>query len=254
MRMSPNSLQEICLDEISENIRLYTNCKIMQDFSEMESLRYACTFKDSSIFLIQRISELLMNKLLKKKLLTNSTLSLFSEENTTLKRVKIDGIKVNKGGMMFLKNHKITDLECTNLSSISIIDIMGKFLFKISVSDMIHTCFSDCMNTWSVQNLYSANFAKCLFLDSSNYCYMVKILSFKNIRSLGLAYTELNQYCLEMICTDLKFLVKLDISGTFITCLKPLRLLQRRLKSLAIAVSIDYQKILKWILLFLHFF
>ncbi|XP_044764036.1 protein zyg-11 homolog B-like [Coccinella septempunctata] len=217
MKRSPNPLEEICLDKISDNIRMYINFLHMPDTQRSEASKCQCVFKDPNIFLIQRMSEKLMSKLHEKRFLTNSTLSLFSEQNTKLKRVKLEDITVDKEGMMFLKNHKITDLECINIKTISIVDII------------------DCLDSWSVQNLISANFTKCSFMDSFNYCYMVKILAFKNLRSLSLAYTELNQFCFKRICTDLKLLERLDLSGTYITCLEPLRNLQHQLKYLSLA-------------------
>ncbi|XP_045466414.1 protein zyg-11 homolog B-like [Harmonia axyridis] len=217
MKRSPNSLEDICLDIIADNIHLYVSYSLISDLREDDDAICGCVFKDPNIFLIQPISEKLMNRLLEKKILSNSTLYLFTGRNTTLRTVKIKDIRVNKGGMMFLKSHKITDLECTSMKTISIVDII------------------DCLSSWSIQNLSSANFAKCHFMDSSNFCYMVKILSFNKLRSLGLAYTELNQFCFNMICTDLKFLERLDVSGTYITSLEPLKNLQHQLKSLVLA-------------------
>lgn len=59
---------------------------------------------------------------------------------------------------------------------------------------------------------------------------------FKNLRSLNVSHTLLTQRVLQMICEDLKFLEKLDISNTPIYDLSPLLLLEDRLTSLSICV------------------
>lgn len=66
---------------------------------------------------------------------------------------------------------------------------------------------------------------------------MVKLTSFKNLRSLNVAYTELNQRSLQLICEDLTLLEKIDISGTVVQDLTPLLLLEEQLTSLTISVS-----------------
>lgn len=66
---------------------------------------------------------------------------------------------------------------------------------------------------------------------------MVKVTNLKNIRSLNLAYTELNQTMFELICDDLKYLEQLDISGTNIVDLRPLTQLSPTLTSLTVCVS-----------------
>lgn len=69
---------------------------------------------------------------------------------------------------------------------------------------------------------------------------MVKLTNLKNVRSLNVAYTELNQTMFELICDDLKLLEQLDISGTKIIDLRPLTQLSSKLTSLSVCVSIFY--------------
>lgn len=84
-------------------------------------------FRDPDIFLINRVSERLMYKMMEKKLLCDATLNIFSEHNTRLKSVKIKNCKVSKCGLEVLRQHKITDLEVANLRNVSIGDVLGKF-------------------------------------------------------------------------------------------------------------------------------
>lgn len=102
---------------------------------------------------------------------------------------------------------------------------------------MLTYIFLDCLNEWSIENLISANFAKCSFIDKSRYNFMVRITHLVNLRSLNLAYTELNQKVFEYICEDLKHLEKLDISGTQVVDLRPLTQRVSTLTSLSICVS-----------------
>lgn len=72
---------------------------------------------------------------------------------------------------------------------------------------------------------------------------MVKATHLKNLRSLNLSYTELNQPSFQMICEDLKLLENLNISGTFVKDLHPLLMRSKQLVSLSISVSIFFSHI-----------
>lgn len=73
--------------------------------------------------------------------------------------------------------------------------------------------------------------------ESSDCSLYVKLTILKNLRSLNLSHTRLMQRGLEIICEDLDFLEKLDISNTLVHDLSPLLLLQGTLTSLSICVS-----------------
>lgn len=222
---NPSTLEEICLNVITDNIEFYIEPipKKQIPYVEIENGIHPTkpvkkyVFRDPNIYLINRISEQLLATLLKKKILNDATLNLFSSENTTLKKIKLNNIKVTEYGMKILKLHKIIDLECVNIKTISIIDIL------------------ECLNEWSLDNLISANFSKCRFVDSSSrHCFMDNIIKLKNIRSLNLSYTELNQHTFWIICKDLIHLEKLDISGTLVVDLEPLTYLAHQIKSLGL--------------------
>lgn len=83
----------------------------------------------------------------------------------------------------------------------------------------------------------NVNFSKCSAIDTNRHNFIIKISNLKNLRSLNLSHTELNQKMFKIICEDLKLLEKLDISDTQVTDLRPLTMLSSRLTSLSICVS-----------------
>lgn len=157
MYESPISLVDTCLDVVCDNILTYIEPQIQTKdgwttniegkytvrrkyslkFTFLHSIGSDCyddersdkryKFRDPDIFLINRVSERLMYKMMEKKLLCDATLNIFSEHNTRLKSVKIKNCKVSKCGLEVLRQHKITDLEVANLRNVSIGDVLGKF-------------------------------------------------------------------------------------------------------------------------------
>lgn len=93
------------------------------------------------------------------------------------------------------------------------------------------------MGTWSQTYIRNLNLTKCSFIDTCGYSFMVNLTHLKFLRSLNVSYTELNQQSLQMICEDLKYLEKIDVSGTVIQDLSPLLLLANQLISVTISVS-----------------
>ncbi|EFA05616.1 protein zyg-11 homolog isoform X1 [Tribolium castaneum] len=211
MYESPNSLEDLCLDTICDNILIY----VKLDHTNAGK-RYK--FADPDLFLFKELSEKLLGKFLEKNILCDALMFIFSEKNTKLSTVKLKNCKVTQNGLEILKQHKILDLECVNLKNVCIGNII------------------DCLNEHSIRNMTNVNFAKCSFIDVQRHSLMVKITQFKNLRSLNLAYTELNQHCLNMICEDLKLLEKLDISGTG-TGIKDLSPLRQLLNLTSLAIS-----------------
>ncbi|KAJ8976607.1 hypothetical protein NQ317_005797 [Molorchus minor] len=222
-----NTLEDLCLDTICDNILTYIETQIktrdgdwkklasLDDYDDEIEKRYV--LRDPDIFLINEISEKLLKKLVEKGLLCDATLSIFTGRNTKLKHVKLKNCKVSKKGLNILKQHKIVDLECISLKN------------NVNISQIL-----DCLNEWSVRNMISANFSKCSFIDMYRHSYMVEITNLKNLRSLNLSYTELNQTIFKIICDDLKHLEKLDVSGTLIVDLRPLTMLSSTLISLSL--------------------
>jgi Zyg-11 family protein len=174
-------------------------------------------FADSDLFLFKEISEKLLGKFIEKNILCDALMFLFNENNTKLSTVKLKNCQVTQTGLQILKQHKILDLECVNLKNVCIGNIL------------------DCLNEWSIKNMSNVNFSKCTFIDMQRHSLMVKITNLKNLRSLNLSHTELNQLTFQMVCEDLRSLEKLDISGTSVKDLNPLLLLSKHLISLSIS-------------------
>lgn len=227
MYASPISLEEACLEVVCDNILTYIEPQIQtkdgwttniegSDCYDDERSDKRYKFRDPDIFLINKVSEKLMNKMMEKRILCDATLNIFSESNTKLKSVKIRNCKVTKCGLQILKQQKITDLEVVNLKNVSIGDIL------------------DCLSDWSLENMVNANFSKCTFIDIFRYSFMVKITNLKHLKSLNLSFTELNQATFKIICEDLKNLERIDISGTPVRDLRPLAMLSNSLVSLSI--------------------
>ncbi|CAG9830931.1 unnamed protein product [Diabrotica balteata] len=216
---SPDTLEELCLEALCENILTYIEPAETVEDEESDHWGEVTVykFKDPEIFLIREVSEKLLKKFVEKRLLCDSLLQIFTQLNTKLKTIRLKRSKITKAGLKIIKEHKIVQLECVDMPKIGIGDIL------------------DCLNEWSVENMSSVNFAKCSFIDDiSRYNFMVRILHLVNLTRLNLAYTELNQKVFEYICEDLKHLQNLDISGTQVTDLRPLTQRSAKLQSLSI--------------------
>ncbi|KAF7283178.1 hypothetical protein GWI33_001241 [Rhynchophorus ferrugineus] len=232
MYETPISLEETCLAVMCNNIFAYIEPQIItkndlttnikgSDCCDCERNNKLYKFRDSDIFLINRVSERLMEKMVEKRILCNATLNIFSERNTNLKRVKIKNCNVTKRGLEILRRHKLTDLEIVNLKNVNI----GAIL--------------DCLGDWSLQNLVNANFARCTITTKFRYSFETKLTSLKSLKSLNLSYTDLNQSTFKIICENLGNLDHLDISGTWIEDLKPLCLLSEKLVALLVCDLTD---------------
>ncbi|KAF5284005.1 hypothetical protein FQR65_LT13639 [Abscondita terminalis] len=214
---TPITLKEICLEIICDN--LLTVFELYYEKKDDSILHNKFRFKDPELFLFNEISESLISKLGDKNLLCDSTLNLFAEKNTRLRNVKIKNanVKVTYDGLKVLRQHKIVAFECEGLNTVCVDKIL------------------DCLGTWSKCNMTSLNISRCTFKDSSNHCLMVGLTQLKNLRSLDVSYTEFNQHMLKLICEDLNFLEKLDISGTIVHNLDPLLKYSEQLTSLGVS-------------------
>ncbi|CAH1132300.1 unnamed protein product [Ceutorhynchus assimilis] len=221
------SLEEACLNVVCDNILTYIEPQIQtkdgwttniegSDCYDDERSDKRYKFRDPDIFLINKVSEKLMKKMMQKKLLCDATLNIFSEQNTKLQSVKIKNCKVTKCGLEILRQHKIIDLEIANLRNVSIEDVL------------------DCLNDWSLQNLRTVNFSHCPCTDMFRFKFLAKLASLKRLRTLNLSFTELNQATFKLICENLLTLEKLDISGTPVKDLRPLEHLSNSLVSLSL--------------------
>lgn len=83
------------------------------------------------MFLINKVSEKLLYKMMEEKVLCDATLNLFNSRNTCLRKVIIKNCKVSKCGLEILKEHRITELEVGNLLDVGIADVLGEWQFQL---------------------------------------------------------------------------------------------------------------------------
>lgn len=136
MFASPDTLENLCLEIICENLFTYIEPMIENndnwqavydsDDSSLKNQVEKYRFKDPDIFLINRISEKLLETFCEKRILRDALLNIFLGRNTKLQKFKIKNCKLTKSGVQILKEHKITDLECINLKKCSIPEVIGR--------------------------------------------------------------------------------------------------------------------------------
>lgn len=137
----PQSLEDLCLDTICDHILTYivpyesepkggwwdkVDCSDSSIEDDIEMFK----FRDPDIFIINEISEKLLQKLVEKKLLCDATLNIFTGRNTLLKKFCIQNCKLSKNGLQVLKQHNLIEIECVELKKTSIGDILGKYYLK----------------------------------------------------------------------------------------------------------------------------
>ncbi|UYV81126.1 ZYG11B [Cordylochernes scorpioides] len=205
---SPQSLQNICLDVISEHIAEITN--------DEEETNSKFLFQNLNVYLHREVSEQLLQVLSKKKYLNDKTLCLFDPRHTRLEKVKINNAaQITLKGLKTLRLHKITDLEVTDLDN------------EITVNELI-----GCLGEWTLQNIKNLNVRNNSFTTHSKFCVVVSLSKLRNLKTLNVSSTEFNGHGLEIVTEDLPCLENLDISETRVKDISPLQLCKHRLKSL----------------------
>lgn len=129
-------MEELCLDTVCDNILNYVEVVpktptetrryvtwLDESFFEGDQKKYK--FKDDDLFLINEISERLLQKFIEKNILCDALLNIFNEHNTKLKSVRMKNCKITIEGLRILRGHKISELECVNIKNVCILDILG---------------------------------------------------------------------------------------------------------------------------------
>lgn len=219
---TPAPLLELCLDCIVErHAEIFATCYVRDEPDERRARageleeRKAFCFPDADFYLFNKLSEQLLERFNSKRRLDDRTLNLFRSRNTRLKCVRIsDTPAITPEGLRTLREHKLTELHCTRMESLTV----GLIL--------------DCLSEDTIRNLTSLDVSRCTFIDISRHSMMMHLTNLKQLKSLNVSFTEFNQQTLEMICEDLTQLEYLNISGTWVQCVKPLLLLKHRLLAL----------------------
>lgn len=207
---TPISLQECCMDFICDNLAALCDVQAAENEHNKKFV-----FKDSEVCFHSDLSEQLLTTLCEKGKLNDETLALFDANNTTLRRVCINDAPVSLKGLRVLRSHRISELEITGLRGVTVNDVIG------------------CLGEWTLSNLRVLSVSNNSFLNKAKFCVVVALSKLRNLHSLNVGYTEFNKHGLEIIAEDLPCLENLDISGTPISDISPLRKCKDRLKSLA---------------------
>ncbi|KAF7993187.1 hypothetical protein HCN44_006247 [Aphidius gifuensis] len=252
---SPNSLQDVCIDFICDNVlalcevqpgdnittglttstvdnkKCLTNgisnntsaTTIRSSVSNNFPLNNVTTngsvtrlnFKDPDVFLPAQISEQLLARLCEKNALTDLTITLFDSTTTRLRYVRL-----KDASSLSAKGLKV-------LKQHKVVDLEINGL-KITINDLI-----GCLGDWSLQNLRSLSVAKGSFIDCSRVCVFLALSKLRALHTLNVSGTEFNRHGLEIVVEDLPFLENLDISCTRVDDITPLKKCKDRLKSLS---------------------
>lgn len=211
MHESPGTLQDACLNFICDNI--HDVCRSTSFPESADKLR-RLTFSNLDIHLHSNLSDELLCMLGERNKLTDETLLLFDNSHTCLRKVKIKRASVTTKGLRVLKPHWIVELEAIGLKNVTVNDLVG------------------CLGEWTLQNLKSLNVMHSSFINWDRFCVVVSLTKLRSLQTLNVSHTEFNKHGLDIITEDLPALENLDISGTLVNDLSPLRKCKNRLKSL----------------------
>lgn len=221
--VNPVSLKELCLDTICDNFsRVFdmvdTGGFAVRGGSDAEpSLKpepkVRFRFKDPDCFLVNELSEQLLCRLGDLGFLDDGTMSLFCGRNTQLKNVRIrPRSKDYILDLSVLQEHNVTHLSCAYINDIP----------KVIRSLGAH----------NLAQLRVLNVSRCSFIDSSRHQLTVCLSQLRNLRRLNVSFSGFNQAALQLVCEDLHHLDSLDLSGTWVTDLRPLLLIKDQLRHL----------------------
>ncbi|XP_070563136.1 protein zyg-11 homolog [Ptychodera flava] len=119
---SPETLQEFCLEYISENYHYVCTERDLTDPSK------GLQFCVPDTVLNMELSEILLRKLTEKKKITDRVLMLFSNPRTTmLKRAWLRGCDITIQGLAALANHKFSELDVSRLKNVTVQDLLWSF-------------------------------------------------------------------------------------------------------------------------------
>jgi len=225
MAMSPDSLQNICLDYVAADMCTLSDCcsgNIPKKLSSVSPSPLYCHLHCSDhVYLHSNLADALLSRIADKKKLCCETLSAFTPKSTSLRRIKIKSPSS-------LRYHK----ELQMLNQHQIID----FSYEEGVSKLNRAVVNKliaCLSKWSRANLRSLNVTGCTFLDPAGAAVVISLVSLRELRTLNVSRTEFNDNMLKIVVSELPKLESIDISSTFVTDLSPLSKCSDRLRFLA---------------------
>ncbi|CAF0733697.1 unnamed protein product [Brachionus calyciflorus] len=231
----PFTLYSTCLNYLCNNLDFF--CKINQinitntglNSSKKDTNFVKYEFKDCSIRFNNFISEDILEKLCDLNKLNDSTFSLFTTEQTNLRKVHLKNSQLSRDIIkLVLRKHQINELIVNNLHSenqnTSTPNNSNITNSNININDLI-----DSLNEWSLNNLTYLNVSRNKSLFGS---ILINLKSLKNLTKLNVSFTCFNNVCLDIVCNDLNNLEYLDISATKVSDISPLVNLKDKLKYL----------------------
>ncbi|KAI4891270.1 hypothetical protein NFI96_016468 [Prochilodus magdalenae] len=231
----PPSLSGLCLECVCRNLEAL--CGVRSDGS--------LQFSSCPVF-PQELSDLLLHTMVQEGVLSDRSIGVFrGTECLRLKRVSIRSCRLSADAFhKALCSHRLKELDASRLQGgITVSDILQSCVVQPSADGAALTggLMGDTTARWSSvmglssnqhcrQSLQSLTLTG-LDLLSSTSDPSLSFSSLRALRSLGVAWTQLDDSGLEDICS-LPLLDSLDISGTAVTDLTPLLNLKSRLCSL----------------------
>lgn len=252
----PFRLYTTCLNYICNNLNLVTiNLSHKQHVHHHHHLHHyhkshaQLEFCDPSIRFNHVISEDLLEKLVQLGKLDDSTLSLFVNDQTCLRKLHIRNVNLSRDLVRaVLKRHKINELCINNVQFVTYPNIESAHHqddyanYLVNIQQPIqntHNISSNCsisindltegLNDWSRENLKYLNVARNATLFGS---ILINLDKLKSLSKLNVSYTCFNNHSLDIITQDLHNLEYLDLSGTKVNNLTPVSRLKDKLRYL----------------------
>lgn len=193
-----NELQEICNNQSSCNDRIIVKLK-------------------EDVLLPSFITEILVTKLGEQGIMNDLTLNLFDYEHTRMSSLKIPNCRdVTSFGLEILKKHQVKRIELNKLN--------------LSLNTLVKL-----LSPWTIENLEILKVTNSLLWDPATMCSISpQLMKLQHLRELDVSYTDFNYHNFHIIATCLKNLEALNISGTPVDFLTPLKKCSR-LKRLSMA-------------------
>jgi len=216
---SPDSLQNLCLNYIASKIipPSANDGVVCCQKDTSDSIVLQKSFGSSSgTFVHSNVADLLLSLMSTCQTLCNQTLKLFQSCIACLRHVVIRRSQVTAAGLRVLRSHRLITLV-----------VEPDYPKQFTVTDVI--C---CLNEWTVTNLRSLSVAGVTFGQAHGPPVIVSLCALRNLHSLDVSRTDLNDNMLKIIVDDLPLLESLDISSTLVKDVTPLSQCRTRLHRL----------------------
>ena len=207
-RSIPNSLLNICINNVSENIEKFI---IRTENGDVVTFRWY----DENIFLCPPISDRLLELLFAKKKSFKNIFLLFGSLNVQLKCLRLNFNEESKHficqDFSFLNEHKLIEVHLINAQL---------------------TDFNNLSAYLNVNHLKKLHLNFCTPCESPSV--IVEVIRFVNLVDLDISKTKTSDNDLKLIVDNLHRLQRLNISQTSVTSLEPLKLFSEKLKALSL--------------------